>query len=74
MVPRRPLTRDQQVLTDKVRRTLNFLKGAFPSETPPVRFWLLSFSGPVVLTYSLIFLNHSRHPSPALFTSGTIQR
>jgi hypothetical protein len=24
--------------------------GAFPSETPPARFWLLSFSGPVVLT------------------------
>ena len=21
-------------------RTLNFLKGAFPSETPPARFWL----------------------------------
>jgi hypothetical protein len=50
----------------KVRRTLNSLKGTFPSEMPPVRFWLLSFSEPV-FTYSPIFLNHNGHDSsPAL--------
>jgi hypothetical protein len=49
-----------------VRRTLNSLKGTFPSEMPPVRFWLLSFSEPV-FTYSPIFLNHNGHDSsPAL--------
>ena len=34
------------VLTDPS----HFLKGRFPSESPPARFWLLSFSGPAVLS------------------------
>lgn len=32
------------------RFSANFLKGAFPLEKLPARFWLLSFSGPAVFT------------------------
>ena len=34
----------------------SFSRGYFPSEMPPARFWLLSFSGPAVLTTCLTAL------------------
>jgi hypothetical protein len=54
MVPRQQ-TRDQ-VLTGKIQRPINFLRGAFPSETPPVRFWptLLFRASGVNLLYSKV--------------------
>src|ERR1700735_3040376 len=41
-----------------VQRNLSLLRGAFPSESPPARFWPLSFSGPAVLTFIQALARH----------------
>jgi hypothetical protein len=43
----------EQKLIPTITSQLDFLRGAFPSEPPSARFWLLSFSGPAVLNPNL---------------------